>query len=116
MENIFDKAGLLEECDGDPEYIARMLQMFDRDIQERLARLQQAVAAGDCDTIMREAHAVKGGAGNFFATAAFATAQELETMGRNKQCEGAKATLQILEKNLQQLHGALEALVKDLNN
>jgi CheY-like chemotaxis protein len=116
MNDLFDKAGLLEEYDGDLEYISRMLQMFDSDIRERMARLQQAVAAGDCDAIMREAHAVKGGAGTFFAAAAFETAHQLETMGRNKQCQGAKATLEILQKNLHQLRGALEALVKNPNN
>jgi CheY-like chemotaxis protein len=113
---VFDKDGLLEECDGDLEYISRMLQMFDNDIRERMVRLQKAVDAGDCDAMMREAHAVKGGAGNFFATAAFETAQQLETMGRNKQCQGAQATLQLLQKNLQQLRSALEALVKEPND
>src|SRR5262249_22265407 len=113
MDDIFDQEALLEECDGDLDYVARMLEIFDRDIAERMPRLGTAVAAGDCEAVMREAHAVKGGVGNLFAKAAHETAQKLETMGRNRESRGARELFQTLQGELKQLRGALAAMLKE---
>ena len=77
-----------------------------------MPRLREAVRAGDCETLASEAHALKGGTGNFFAKAAFETAAKLEMMGRNKDVGDAEATLDTLESQLQSLRQALGELIR----
>lgn len=108
---IFDKDELLEECDRDLEMLARWLTVFDRDYHDRLPRLQAAVQAGNCEAIMQEAHALKGGIGTFFAKAAYETAHQLELMGRNAQPAQAEATFQQLKVAIQNLRDELGKLV-----
>ena len=60
---------------------------------------------------MSEAHALKGGVGNFFAKAAFDTAHKLETMGRDEDPGDAAATLQTFESDLKDLRQALSELI-----
>ncbi len=108
---IFEKDELLEECEGDMQVLARWVEIFDRDYRARLPKLQAAIQAGDCETMMREAHALKGGIGTFFAQAACATAYKLELMGRNAQPANAEATLQQLECEVQSLRDELGKLI-----
>lgn len=82
---IFDKDELLEECEDDLEMLAKWVEIFDRDFKTRMPKLQAAVQAGDCETVMQEAHALKGGIGTFFAKAAYETAYKLELMGRDHE-------------------------------
>ena len=110
-EEIFDAAGLLDEYEGDKEMLAKMVEIFDRDCATRLPKLREAVLAADNETLMSEAHAIKGGVGNFFAKASFETAARLETMGRNQE-GGADAVLQELESELQALRQALGELIR----
>jgi two-component system sensor histidine kinase/response regulator len=107
----FDRDSLLEECDGDIEMLTTMLEIYDRDCVGRQRKLRVAVQSGDSEVIAAEAHAIKGGMGNFFAKAAYETGQKLETMGRSKELSGAAETLQQLEAEMQMLRLALQELV-----
>ena len=109
---ILDEDGLLEECDGDLELLAKMVEIFDRDSAERLPKLQAAVQAGDSVTVKAEAHALKGGISTFLAEAAFDTAYELENMGANENLSGAEETLRALEQQLASLRQKLHELIQ----
>jgi signal transduction histidine kinase/DNA-binding response OmpR family regulator len=109
---ILDETSLLEECDGDLEMLARMVEIFNRDSGERLPKLRQAIAAGDSATVKAEAHALKGGIGTFFADAAFKTAYELEDMGTIGDLSRAAETLQTLETQLDSLRQKLLELTR----
>jgi HPt (histidine-containing phosphotransfer) domain-containing protein len=111
MEKIFDKSELMLECDGDTDYLRRMLEIFQRDLDERMPRLGRAVEAGDCPQIMEDAHAIKGGVGNFFAKAAFETAHQLELIGKNEQPAEAAETFRRLQSDLKALQDALNAVI-----
>jgi two-component system sensor histidine kinase/response regulator len=107
-----DEVALMEECDDDKEFLARMVEIFDRDSSERMPKLQDAIKAGDSETVSAEAHALKGGLGNFFAAASFETAHKLEMMGRDGNLDEAEDTFQRLERELKELRDALGALLK----
>ena len=107
----FEKDELLEECEGDMQVLARWVEIFDRDYRDRMPRLQAAVQAGDCETMMQEAHALKGGIGTFFAKAAYETAYKLELLGRNAEPANAEATFQQLECEIKSLRDELGKLV-----
>ena len=109
---ILDEAALLEECDNDLALLSRMVEIFDRDARERLPRLREAVHAGTAAAVKQEAHALKGGVGNFYAKAAYDTAYDLEKMGADGNLTSAQATLQTLESQLQSLRQKLDALIQ----
>ncbi|MDA1015792.1 MAG: response regulator [Planctomycetota bacterium] len=111
---ILDQEGLLEECDGDGELLGKMLEIFDRDVAGRLAKLRTAIPAGDCETVTTEGHALKGGVGNFFAIEAFETAGKLETLGRSGDTADMAATFATLEVQLTPLRQKLGELLAKL--
>jgi len=111
MSDILDEAELLEEIDNDKEYLKTMLEMFERDAGERLPKLKQAVQQGDSEGILSEAHALKGGVGNFFAKKSFEIAAELEAKGRNQSLEGSHELLTRLEQEIEKLSARLKSMI-----
>lgn len=111
-DEVLDQAALLEECDDDMDFLTHMVEIFDRDRTARLQRLSEAIAAGDCETVMNEAHALKGGVGVLSGRASFETAKSLEMMGRSQDLSDAVATLQKLESDLEDLRRALGELLQ----
>ena len=77
-----------------------------------MPKLREAIQGGDCATLMSEAHAIKGGTGNFFAKAAFETTNKLEMMGRNENLTDAEATFGALETDIERLQTALADLIR----
>lgn len=110
----FDREELEEEYEDDMESLARMIEIFDRDCQQRLEKLRSAVESGDCSILESEAHALKGGVGNFFATDVFASLQRLETIGNEQDIAEAAATLATVEEDLQVFRNALGEMLDDL--
>jgi len=109
---VLDETALMEECDDDKEFLARMVEIFDRDSSERVPKLHDAIKTGDSETVSAEAHAIKGGVGNFFAAASFETAHKLEMMGRDGILDEAEDTFQRLERELKELRNALGRLLE----
>jgi HPt (histidine-containing phosphotransfer) domain-containing protein len=72
--------------------------------------LQQAVAAGDFDAVMRSAHSLKGESSYLQATGTANAARQLEEMGRNRDLAGATDTLAVLERQMTGLNRGLKAL------
>ena len=110
-EDILDAEELLEECEDDKVMLARWVEIFARDYDERLPRLREAVSGGDSATVMNEAHAIKGSVGTFFAVASFQTAQQLETMGREGDTAAAEQVLQQLESEIVALRQAMSEII-----
>ncbi len=107
----FDREELLEEYEDDTETLAHMIGIFDRDYSERLPKLRAAVESGDWDTVMNEAHALKGGLGNFFADDSYATAQQLESAGKEGGAADATEILQTLEAEIQAFRKDIGTLI-----
>ena len=83
--------------EDDKEVLARMLEIFEQDAADRMLKIGQAIEAGDHATLNSEAHALKGGLGNFFATDSFETAYQLEVMGSQGNTAGAAPMLEKLQ-------------------
>jgi signal transduction histidine kinase/DNA-binding response OmpR family regulator len=111
MSEILDAAELLEECENDKEYLKTMVDMFERDTSERMPKLKDAVQSGDSEVIASEAHAMKGGVGNFFAKESFEVAAELEAKGRSQSLEGAHELLTRLEQEIEKLLAKLKTMI-----
>ena len=112
-ENVIDTEALLEELDDDKDMLQTMLQMFEKDAATRLPKLREAVNSGDAETVAAEAHALKGGVGNFFADSAFAAADALETAGRSGELTNAASLLTQLENQLEEVKRAIAGILAD---
>jgi HPt (histidine-containing phosphotransfer) domain-containing protein len=108
---ILDAEELLEEIDNDRELLEQMFQLFEADADRRIALIREAIGSGDAATLLAEAHALKGGVGNFFATPVYETAYELEIMGRDNQTAGAAEAFEKLERQMATLKQAIRDLI-----
>jgi HPt (histidine-containing phosphotransfer) domain-containing protein len=85
-----------------------MAMLFVPDAVRLLAVILEAVDAGDAERLRQEAHALKGAAGNFGATAVVAAAFELELMGKSGDLSTSKAVFAGLSRDTGQLIHALQ--------
>ena len=111
---ILDQDGLREECDEYGDLLGTMIEIFERDTAERLTKLRAAIPAGDCEVVTSEAHALKGGVGNFFAGESYETAGRLEELGRAGDTADMAATFKTLEAQLVTLKQKLAELLASL--
>jgi len=99
-EHAVDRTALLEGFDGNRGLLNQVVRLFLADYPRHLAEIKRAIDRGDADALARASHALKGSVGNFAAKNAFAAAQRLETMGRNREIETAGAASIRLESEL----------------
>lgn len=104
---VLDDAALLDECDNDMQLLGRMVEMFDRDSRQRIIKLSDGIQSGDAEAVKREAHALKGSVGTFFAEAAYDTTSKLEMMGTTGDLSEAAAAFQTLRVQLEELRSKL---------
>ena len=100
----WNRAEALDRIGGDEELLQELCHIFLEESPKLLQRLQQAVAAGDTDGVMRAAHSLKGEAGYLGAAGTSHAARQLEEMGHNKDLSRASDTLAALEREIASLH------------
>ncbi len=76
-----DLAEALNRTMGDKELIQMLFDDFRSMIGDHLEVIRTAMNSGDMDTLMKEAHQLKGSAGSVCVTAVAAKAYDLERMG-----------------------------------
>ena len=106
----WNKAEALRRIEGDEELLQEMCQLFLEESPKLLQKLQQAVAAGDADAIVRAAHSLKGESSCLSAAGTSQAARRLEVMGRNQDLARARDTLAELEREVASLHLDLQEL------
>jgi signal transduction histidine kinase/CheY-like chemotaxis protein len=100
----WNRAAALDRIGGDEELLRDLCHIFVDESPKLLQKLQQALAAGDADGVMRAAHSLKGEAGYLGAAGTSRAAQQLEEMGHNKDLSRASETLATLEREVASLH------------
>jgi HPt (histidine-containing phosphotransfer) domain-containing protein len=76
---------------GDAQLLSEIIQLFLTECPAQLAAIKAAVDARDSQGIVREAHALKGAAGNLSAFGIFEMAEILEELGRASRFDAADA-------------------------
>ena len=112
MNDAFDQRGLLEELDGDMEFLAESVEILDEDAAELLRKLRQASQDKDADAVAKTAHTLKSMVGNFVATPAFEAALAVETAA--KQGDLAPAAIEELESQVRRLQDALHEFLRSV--
>lgn len=93
-----DFAKAVEEFHGDEELVVEIIDDFLSRLVKQIAMMEAAAANGDGETVRREAHSIKGGAGNIHAYGVAETARKAEASAEAGDLAGASAALKELEK------------------
>jgi len=93
----------LSRFDGDKEFFMEMLQKFLNYAPERLQILDEAVKKGDAKVLEKEAHSIKGAAGNLGAKPIADLTLKLELIGRTGDLADAKELILNLRAELKHL-------------
>ena len=70
---------MLDRCQGDRDFVGRLLDKFRKRLPQDLADLSAAATEGDASRVAKLAHQLKGSAGNIGAAALHRRAATLET-------------------------------------
>lgn len=100
---ILDLDRAIEEFEGDRDFLFEIIEGFKDNVTKQLAILEQAITAGDAETVRREAHSIKGGAANLTAEKLRAVAFELENIGHSGELGEAGEALARLTEEFQKL-------------
>jgi CheY-like chemotaxis protein len=106
-----DWPSALRSTDGDVDLLHLVAQAFLKEIGEHQARLRSAVTTGDAATVQRLGHLIKGLTTTWGADDARASAERLETMGRQRNVATAAPSVDALDSQLRALIDTLTAFV-----
>ena len=110
-DSVLDEALLLERVGGDPEALARLVEIFLTDAPLLVEGILRAVKEKDARALQAAAHALKGAVSNFAAPAATEAAARLQQIGESAKLNGARAAVEVLEKELEQVRATLSTIV-----
>lgn len=112
MARMFDEAELLGTVDNDLEFLAETVGMLAADGPPLVARIRDAIAAGDAGTVGGAAHTLKGMVANFCAPGVRARALELERMGRSGALDAAAPAVDAADRELRELIDELHVFLR----
>jgi two-component system sensor histidine kinase/response regulator len=110
-EGVLDQGLLLERVGGDRTALAHLVELFLTDAPLLSESIRQAVEDDDPRALQGAAHTLKGAVSNFAAPAATEAAARLQQIGESGKLNGARAAVEVLEKELEQVRGALSTIV-----
>ncbi|MCX5703591.1 MAG: response regulator, partial [Candidatus Omnitrophica bacterium] len=93
----------LGEFGNDKEALRKIMTMFFESIETRISLIKSALADENAEVVSREAHSIKGEAGNIFARDFSQAAYELEKIGKSGDLNNAPPVLKIIEKEAERL-------------
>ena len=114
MNDAFNRMELLEELDGDREFLEESLEMFDEDAPKLLYQIREALDLGNAEAVHVGAHTLKSMVGNFCAQRAFDAALKIETFGRQGDLPTCKDEFGSLESEIERLKIGLHQLLKEI--
>jgi len=105
----FDFSAALSYVGGDRALLDELLVIFAEDAPVRMDAIRKAIAGGDAQELMREAHTLKGALKVLGAAAAAGLALELETLGREGDMSRARNAGAALQRAMDRLTQELGA-------
>ena len=107
MTDVIDEKALVDQVDGDLEFLEETVVMLDEDSPRLVEQVRAAVVSRDAAALVKPAHMLKGMFSNFCAEPAEAAARELEAMGREERMNDVEAAADRLEHETARLKEAL---------
>ncbi len=109
--DIFDPAPILASVEGDEEVLRQVVELFSEDAQAVLSQIRDAIERQDPERLTVAALSLQGAVTNFGAQRAVDAARKMESLGRHKDLDGARAGLGWLEDEVNRLRHALSEFV-----
>jgi two-component system sensor histidine kinase/response regulator len=103
LGDVIDLEATLRRFDGDKEFLKEMLEEFLNYAPKQIETLAKGIETGDAKVVEREAHSLKGAAGNLGAQHIADLSLELELLGREKDLAGSKEIIDNLKGELKRL-------------
>ncbi|MGH9648930.1 MAG: response regulator, partial [Terriglobales bacterium] len=104
---------VLDQLGGDKELLRELVELFLKNSPKTLATLRTGVQTRSARDVQAAAHSLKGTLGHLAAREAVATAEELESRGREGNLEGTEQMLQRLERQIGETQRQLAAFLRD---
>jgi two-component system, sensor histidine kinase and response regulator len=112
----WNKIEALGRIGNDEELLRDLCHIFLEESPKLVQKIQEAIASGDADAVMRAAHSLKGEASYLGAAATTQAARQLEEMGRDQDLSRAKATFTTLEQAVSRLQIDLQEMAGATNS
>jgi histidine phosphotransfer protein HptB len=93
------------------EFLREIAGIFFEDTPQRLAELDQSLAAGDLSKFTRAAHSIKGSSSNLGAMALRAAAEKLEHQARSSGLAEIGPLVNDVKAEFDRAHAALASLI-----
>jgi HPt (histidine-containing phosphotransfer) domain-containing protein len=101
---------LRESVGGDQEFVAELIDAFERDAPRQLESLRAATTSGDLETARRAAHTLKSSGRTFGAVAFASTCQEAEAAAAGGDLESVGQRIEAIAEQLDQVLAELRAV------
>ena len=106
----FDRSAALGRVGGDIAQLRAVIELYFEESPVWLTQIRDGVAKGDAASVRHAAHSLKSAVGIFGSKEACRLAQQLETMGHDQNLAGADEVMLQLERAIDELRPALEAV------
>ena len=103
VQDIFDKAGLLDRLMGDEELANEILGEFLEDVPRKVTALKEALDNGDAPSVQLQAHTLKGASATIGAVALQEMAHHIEVAGEAGDLAEAGSLVPQLDKQFEVL-------------
>ena len=110
-DEVLDREALLENVDGDMEFLDNLVKRFLEYSPDLLSRIEKAFCEGDRLTLEEAAHTMKGAVGSFRATLAFEAASRLEKVAGEGNLTEVSEAIEKLKEELEDLKPVLTGLL-----
>jgi two-component system, sensor histidine kinase and response regulator len=107
----FDPESLWNRVDRDIDLLRDLVEVFAQEAPKMLMRIEEAIGHGSASELEKASHKLKGSVLQFSASAAAATALELEEKGMLGSVAGSEPLLKKLRHEIDSLHEVLNSMV-----
>ena len=107
----FDPESLWNRVDRDIDLLRELVEVFAEEAPKMLMRIEEAIGRGAAPELEKASHKLKGSVLQFSASAAAATALELEEKGRLGSVAGSEPLLKKLRHEVGSLQKVLNSMV-----
>ncbi len=100
----------IEEFGGDEDFLLEVINQFLNKAVDQIEVIRMALTDNDTEAIMREAHSIKGAAGNLLAEDLLSIATELEQAAISGLLQSGPVMLERLQTEISRISGFIESL------
>jgi HPt (histidine-containing phosphotransfer) domain-containing protein len=112
-EEVFDLKVALEMTEDDTELLSEMIDVFTGETVELLTHLEAAVISGNCDSVRKTAHRLKGAAASVGGARIRLVAHVLERMGADGKLGNAEALVSDIKSHIEDYLRATDRFGKE---